>query len=58
MCDMCKDKDLSCPSCPGKKSIGVKAKQSKLVEEVLGPILSQYGWQLDTLVVRSVTESP
>ena len=37
---------------PSKKSIGVKAKQSKLVEEVLGPILSQYGWQLATLTVR------
>ena len=37
---------------PSKKSIGVKAKQTKLVEEVLGPILSQYGWQLAELTVR------
>ena len=37
---------------PSKKSIGVKAKQSKLVEEVLGPILQQYGWHLDQLSVR------
>ena len=37
---------------PSKKSIGVKAKQTKLVEEVLGPILSQYGWQLADLTVR------
>lgn len=37
---------------PSKKSIGVKAKQTKLVEEVLGPILSQYGWNLSDMVVR------
>jgi len=29
---------------PSHKSIGVKAKQGKTVEEVLGPILLQYGW--------------
>ena len=37
---------------PSKKSIGVKAKQTKLVEEVLGPILSQYGWNLAEMTVR------
>ena len=37
---------------PSKKSIGVKAKQTKLVEEVLGPILSQYGWNLSDMSVR------
>jgi len=37
---------------PSKKSIGVKAKQTKLVEEVLGPILNQYGWNLDAMTVR------
>ena len=37
---------------PSKKSIGVKAKQTKLVEEVLGPILSQYGWNLADMMVR------
>jgi len=37
---------------PSKKSIGVKAKQTKLVEEVLGPILSQYGWSLQDMTVR------
>ena len=37
---------------PSKKSIGVKAKQTKLVEEVLGPILAQYGWSLADMVVR------
>ena len=37
---------------PSKKSIGVKAKQTKLVEEVLGPILSQYGWNLADMRVR------
>jgi len=37
---------------PSKKSIGVKAKQTKLVEEVLGPILSQYGWSLHDMTVR------
>lgn len=37
---------------PSKKSIGVKAKQTKLVEEVLGPILSQYGWNLADMTVR------
>ena len=37
---------------PSKKSIGVKAKQTKLVEEVLRPILLQYGWNLDQMVVQ------
>ena len=37
---------------PSKKSIGVKAKQTKLVEEVLGPILAQYGWSLAEMTVR------
>ena len=37
---------------PSKKSIGVKAKQTKLVEEVLGPILAQYGWRLEDMLVR------
>ena len=37
---------------PTKKSIGVKAKPAKLVKEVLGPILHQYGWNLDTMSVR------
>jgi hypothetical protein len=37
---------------PSKKSIGVKAKQTKLVEEVLRPILLQYGWNLDLMLVQ------
>ena len=37
---------------PSKKSIGVKAKPAKLVKDVLGPILSQYGWNLDMMLVR------
>ena len=37
---------------PSKKSIGVKAKQTKLVEEVLRPILQQYGWNLDQMLVQ------
>ncbi|XP_023329260.1 regulator of G-protein signaling loco, partial [Eurytemora carolleeae] len=37
---------------PSKKSIGVKAKQTKLVEEVLRPILHQYGWNLDQMLVQ------
>ena len=37
---------------PSKKSIGVKAKPAKLVRDVLGPILSQYGWNLDMMLVR------
>lgn len=37
---------------PSKKSIGVKAKPAKLVREVLGPILAQYGWNLDAMTVR------
>lgn len=37
---------------PSKKSIGVKAKPAKLVRDVLGPILSQYGWNLDMMIVR------
>ena len=37
---------------PSRKSIGVKAKQTKLVEEVLRPILQQYGWSLDNMTVR------
>ena len=31
----------------------MKAKQTKLVEDVLRPILQQYGWNLDTLSVRN-----
>jgi hypothetical protein len=30
----------------------VKAKQTKLVEEVLRPILLQYGWNLDLMLVQ------
>ena len=37
---------------PSKKSIGVKAKPAKLVKDVLGPILSQYGWNLEMMTVR------
>ena len=37
---------------PSKKSIGVKAKPAKLVKEVLGPILNQYGWSLEAMSVR------
>ena len=37
---------------PSKKSIGVKAKPAKLVKEVLGPILNQYGWNLEGMSVR------
>ena len=37
---------------PSKKSIGVKAKPQKLVREVLGPILHQYGWNLEAVEVR------
>jgi hypothetical protein len=37
---------------PSKKSIGVKAKPAKLAKDVLGPILSQYGWNLDLMTVR------
>ncbi len=37
---------------PSSKSIGVKAKPAKVVRDVLGPILQQYGWQLDRVSVR------
>ncbi|XP_059083922.1 regulator of G-protein signaling loco-like isoform X2 [Tigriopus californicus] len=37
---------------PSKKSIGVKAKPAKIVKDVLGPILSQYGWNLDEMRVK------
>ena len=37
---------------PSKKSIGVKAKPVKLIREVLGPILNQYGWNLEGMSVR------
>ena len=30
----------------------MKAKQTKLVEEVLRPILHQYGWNLDQMLVQ------
>lgn len=47
---------------PSKKSIGVKAKPAKLVKDVLGPILNQYNWELDTMIVRregdSTNQSP
>ena len=36
---------------PSKKSIGVKAKPAKVVRDVLGPILSQYGWTLESMLV-------
>ena len=36
---------------PSKKSIGVKAKPAKVVRDVLGPILAQYGWSLDSMLV-------
>ena len=32
--------------------VGVKAKPAKLVKEVLGPILNQYGWNLEAMSVR------
>ena len=36
---------------PSKKSIGVKAKPAKVVRDVLGPILAQYGWSLESMLV-------
>ena len=36
---------------PSHKSIGVKAKASKTVEEVLAPILQQYGWNISEVDV-------
>ena len=36
---------------PSKKSIGVKAKPAKIVKDVLGPILNQYGWNLSEMIV-------
>ena len=36
---------------PSKKSIGVKAKPAKIVRDVLGPILAQYGWSLESMLV-------
>ena len=36
---------------PSKKSIGVKAKPAKVVRDVLGPILAQYGWSLGSVFV-------
>lgn len=36
---------------PNRKCIGVKAKQTKKVEDVLRPILQQYGWNLDLMTV-------
>jgi len=42
---------------PSKKSIGVKAKPAKLVKDVLGPILNQYGWELDAMVVKREGDS-
>ncbi len=41
---------------PSKKSIGVKAKPAKVIRDVLGPILQQYGWNLDEMGV--VVSSP
>ena len=35
-----------------RKCIGVKAKQNKKVEDVLRPILQQYGWNLDHMNVQ------
>eukprot|EP00095_Tigriopus_kingsejongensis_P006557 maker-scaffold235_size242898-snap-gene-0.11 protein:Tk06557 transcript:maker-scaffold235_size242898-snap-gene-0.11-mRNA-1 annotation:"regulator of g-protein signaling loco" len=37
---------------PSKKSIGVKAKPAKIIRDVLGPILDQYGWRLEHMKVR------
>ncbi len=37
---------------PSGKSIGVKAKPAKVVRDVLGPILAQYGWDLAGVTVR------
>lgn len=37
---------------PSRKSIGVKAKPSKLVKDVLGPILQQYEWNLDNCSIQ------
>jgi regulator of G-protein signaling len=42
---------------PSKKSIGVKAKPLKLVKDVLGPILNQYNWELDAMIVRREGDS-
>ena len=36
---------------PSKKSIGVKAKPAKVIRDVLGPILLQYGWSLEETTV-------
>jgi len=36
---------------PSHKSIGVKAKQTKTVREVLAPILQQYGWNINEVDV-------
>jgi len=36
---------------PSHKSIGVKAKQTKTVSEVLAPILLQYGWNINEVDV-------
>ena len=36
---------------PSNKSIGVKAKPAKIVHDVLGPILAQYGWSLESMLV-------
>merc|ERR1719322_2256524 len=36
---------------PSGKSIGVKAKPAKVIRDVLGPILLQYGWNLEETTV-------
>jgi len=41
---------------PSGKSIGVKAKPAKVAKDVLGPILSQYGWDLSAVTVRRERE--
>ncbi|QQP41407.1 Regulator of Gprotein signaling locolike [Caligus rogercresseyi] len=42
---------------PSKKSIGVKAKPTKRIYEVLGPILLQYGWNLSSVLVKMENNS-
>lgn len=37
---------------PSKKSIGVKAKPAKVIRDVLEPILLQYGWHLEDMIVK------
>lgn len=40
---------------PNKKSIGVKAKPNRLIKDVFKPILTKYGYKLDTIDVHLVS---